>query len=87
MHHTPLENLSLLPSTIQLPPPQIHLLPTISTQLPLKPPLHQLTHQYHFIFIHSPPSLPFLTINPLTASDSVLIPLQSEYYPLQRLTH
>ena len=52
----------------------------------LREALHPLRNRYDFIFIDSPPSLGLLTINGLTAADSVIIPIQCEYYALEGLS-
>jgi len=51
----------------------------------LKEAIEPIRHEYEYIIIDSPPSLGLLTINVLTASDSVLIPIQCEYYALEGL--
>jgi len=52
----------------------------------LRRALSPLKEEYHFIFLDCPPSLGFLTLNALTAADSLLVPLQCEYYALEGLT-
>ncbi|MBP3952608.1 ParA family protein [Bacillus suaedae] len=81
-----LEGLDVLPSTIQLSGAEIELVPTISREVRLKRALATVSDDYDFIFIDCPPSLGLLTINALTASDSVLIPVQCEYYALEGLS-
>jgi chromosome partitioning protein len=83
---TNMENLDVLPSTIQLSGAEIELVSTISREVRLKRALDQVGRKYDFIFIDCPPSLGLLTINALTASDSVLIPVQCEYYALEGLS-
>ncbi|ARK32920.1 ParA family protein [Halalkalibacter krulwichiae] len=83
---TSLERLDILPSTIQLSGAEIELVPTISREVRLKRALASISNQYDYIFIDCPPSLGLLTINALTASDSVLIPVQCEYYALEGLS-
>lgn len=83
---TALENLDVLPSTIQLSGAEIELVPTISREVRLKRALEAVSSQYDYIFIDCPPSLGLLTINALTASHSVLIPVQCEYYALEGLS-
>ncbi|MDQ0257571.1 chromosome partitioning protein [Evansella vedderi] len=83
---TGVENLDILPSTIQLAGAEIELVPTISREVRLKRAIEQIKEEYDFIIIDCPPSLGLLTINSLTASDSVLIPVQCEYYALEGLS-
>jgi chromosome partitioning protein len=80
------ENLNIIPSTIQLAGAEIELVPTISREVRLKRALEAVKHHYDFIVIDCPPSLGLLTINALTASDTVLIPVQCEYYALEGLS-
>lgn len=83
---TLVENLDVIPATIQLAGAEIELVPTISREVRLKKALEPLKDQYEYIIIDCPPSLGLLTINALTASDSVLIPVQCEYYALEGLS-
>jgi chromosome partitioning protein len=53
----------------------------------LKRALESIRFRYHYIFLDCPPSLGYLTLNALTAADSVLVPLQCEYYALEGLSH
>ncbi|WAH41952.1 AAA family ATPase [Alicyclobacillus fastidiosus] len=81
-----LENLSLLPATIQLAGAEIELVPTILREVRLRRAVQTMRSQYDFIVIDCPPSLGLLTVNALTAADSVLIPIQCEYYALEGLS-
>ncbi|MFD2117405.1 ParA family protein [Paenibacillus yanchengensis] len=83
---TDIENLHLLPATIQLAGAEIELVQTISREQRLKRALQQIKNNYDYILIDCPPSLGILTINSLTASNSVLIPIQCEYYALEGLS-
>ncbi len=83
---TNVENLYVLPSTIQLAGAEIELVPTISREVRLKRALEPLTSEYDYIIIDCPPSLGLLTLNALTAADSVIIPVQCEYYALEGLS-
>ncbi|MGM9924406.1 MAG: ParA family protein [Bacillus sp. (in: firmicutes)] len=80
------ENLSVIPATIQLTGAEIELVPTISREIRLKRALEKVKKEYDYIIIDCPPSLGLLTLNALTAADSVLIPVQCEYYALEGLS-
>ncbi|MGV3466196.1 MAG: ParA family protein [Heyndrickxia sp.] len=83
---TEVEGLFSVPATIQLAGAEIELVPTISREVRLKRALAEVKDDYDFIIIDCPPSLGLLTINALTASDTVLIPVQCEYYALEGLS-
>ena len=83
---TDVENLHIIPSTIQLSGAEIELVPTISREVRLKRALSDIVGDYDYIIMDCPPSLGLLTINALTAADSVLIPVQCEYYALEGLS-
>jgi len=83
---TQVENLYTIPATIQLAGAEIELVSTISREVRLKRALEQVKERFDYIIIDCPPSLGLLTINALTASDTVLIPVQCEYYALEGLS-
>jgi chromosome partitioning protein len=83
---TSVEHLSILPATIQLAGAEIELVPTMSREVRLRQALQPLKSQFDYMLIDCPPSLGLLTVNSLTASDSVLIPIQCEYYALEGLS-
>ena len=83
---TKVENLSIIPATISLAGAEIELVSTISREVRLKRMLQEVKEDYDFIIIDCPPSLGLLTINALTASDAILIPVQCEYYALEGLS-
>ncbi|MBD2871755.1 ParA family protein [Paenibacillus arenilitoris] len=86
MFDTNVPGLKIIPATIQLAGAEIELVPTISRELRLKKSLHLVKDDFDYILIDCPPSLGILTINSLTAADSVLIPIQCEYYALEGLS-
>lgn len=73
----------ILPSTIQLAGAEIELVSTMARESRLKDLIKQIEDEFDYIFIDCPPSLGLLTINALVAADSVLIPIQCEYYALE----
>ncbi len=83
---TEIDLLDLLPSNIRLVGAEVELVNLLARERKLSFALESLKDKYDFIFIDSPPSLGLLTINTLTAADSVLIPIQCEYYALEGLS-
>jgi len=83
---TTVPNLDLLPSHIRLVGAEVELVSAQGREQRLKSKLDALRDDYDYIFIDCPPSLSLLTLNALTASDSVLIPIQCEYYALEGLS-
>ena len=80
------ENLMIVPSTIQLAGAEIELTNQTHREQRLKQALTTIRDEYDYIFIDCPPSLGHLTMNAFTASDTVLIPVQCEYYALEGLS-
>ena len=83
---TEIEGLDLLPSNIDLAGAEVELVYKKSREKILKNALTDLKNTYDYIMIDCPPSLGLLTINALSASDSAIIPIQSEYYALEGLS-
>lgn len=83
---TELENLFLAPATMDLAGAEIELVPALSRETKLKQALDQVRGEYDFLVIDCPPSLGLLTVNALTAADSILVPIQCEFYALEGLT-
>ncbi len=81
-----LENLDLIPATIELAGAEVELVNMAGRESVLKNALKEIREEYDYIFIDCPPSLGLLTINALTAADSVIIPIQCEYYALEGLS-
>jgi chromosome partitioning protein len=80
------QGFDVVPSTLDLSGAEIELSGEAGREYILKELLEPLKHQYDFILIDSPPSLGLLTLNALSASDEVLIPLQAEYLATQGLS-
>ena len=78
--------LSLIPSHIRLVGAEVELVEMPNREYLLRKVLQQIKDDYEYIFIDCPPSLGLLTLNALTAADSVLIPIQCEYYALEGLS-
>ncbi len=83
---TIIEGLSLLPCNIDLAAGEIDLVNMSAREYKLKNALDGIKSQYDYMFIDCPPSLGLLTLNALTASDEVLIPIQSEFFALEGLS-
>ncbi|ADG83837.1 ParA family protein [Thermincola potens] len=82
---TEIENLEVVPATIQLAGAEIELVSAISRESKLKKALAPIRDRYDYVLIDCPPSLGLLTLNALTAADSLIIPIQCEYYALEGL--
>ncbi len=83
---TTCKNVDVLPSSMNLAAAEVDLIETEHRESALKTALSVLRERYDFIFIDCPPSLGLITINALNASDTVLVPLQCEYYALEGLS-
>lgn len=82
---TQMPYLSLLPSHINLVGAEIEMVELENRERRLQHALRSIRHRYEFVLIDCPPSLGLLTLNALTAADSVLIPVQCEYFALEGL--
>lgn len=80
------ENLSLIPSNVNLAGAEIELIGVENKEFILKNSIDKIREQYDFIIIDCPPSLNMLTINAMTTANTVLVPIQCEYYALEGLT-
>lgn len=80
---TKIKNLDILPASVQLAGAEIELVQLEGREKRLKKAIDQIKDKYDYILIDCPPSLGLLTINSLTAVDSVLIPIQCEFYALE----
>ena len=84
--HTEFENLDLLPSSMDLAGAEVEMAGMERREGLLKEALLAVAEDYDYIFIDCPPSLGFLTINALVAADTLLVPVQCEYYALEGLS-
>lgn len=83
---TRIANLDIIPATIQLAGAEVELATAEDREQRIKNALDEVINDYEYILLDCPPSLGLLTINALTASNSVIIPLQCEYYALEGLS-
>src|SRR6059036_3130240 len=83
---TALANLDIVSAGQRLSGAEVELVGMMARETRLKSALTKAREEYEFVLVDSPPSLGLLTINALTAADSVLIPLQCEYYALEGLS-
>jgi chromosome partitioning protein len=81
-----LDNLSILPSNVNLSGAEIDLIGIDKREFILKEKVEGIKDNYDFIIIDCPPSLNILTVNAMTTADSVLVPIQCEYYALEGLS-
>jgi chromosome partitioning protein len=86
LRDTELDFLKVIPSNIDLIGAEIELVSFPDREIRLKNALKEVREDFDFLIIDCPPSLGLITVNSLTASDSVLIPLQCEYYPMEGLS-
>lgn len=82
---TMIKNLKVCPANINLAGAEIELVSMVSRETRLKIAIESVKDGYDYIFIDCPPSLGLITLNSFTASDSVLVPIQCEYYALEGL--
>lgn len=80
---SPVKNLYVCPSNINLAGAEVELVPMMSREQKLKEKIENIKSKFHYIIIDCPPSLGLITINAFTSSDSLLIPIQCEYYALE----
>ena len=80
------DNLDIIPSNVNLAGAEIDLIDVDNREYILKDSLAEVKDNYDFIILDCPPSLSMLTVNAMTASNTVLVPIQCEYYALEGLT-
>ncbi|MCL1935947.1 MAG: AAA family ATPase [Defluviitaleaceae bacterium] len=83
---TKIENLTLVPSNVNLAGAEIELVDYEKREYLLKKIVKNLKYLYDFVIIDCPPSLSMLTLNALTAADSIIVPIQCEYFALEGLS-
>jgi chromosome partitioning protein len=81
-----IENLDIVPSNIHLTGAEVELVGMFARETKLRAALEPVRDRYNFIVVDCPPSLGLLTVNTLTAADSVIVPIQCEYYALEGLS-
>jgi chromosome partitioning protein len=86
IRNTQVKNIDIIPSNADLSAAELELVSKEKREFSLKGQLAKIADKYDFIFIDCPPSLGLCTINALTASDYIIIPLQCEYYALEGLS-
>ena len=86
IYETNAENVDICPTNINLAGAEVELVSVISREQILKNAIAPITGDYDYIILDCPPSLGLLTINALTASDRLIIPIQGEYYALEGLS-
>ena len=82
---TAVDTLDVLPSRIDLAGAEVELVPMIARERKLRAALKPIASNYEYIFIDCPPSLGLLTLNALAAANTLLVPIQCEYYALEGL--
>lgn len=82
---TEVKNLDVCPANISLAGAEVELVSMVSRETRLKESIDEIKDMYDYVFIDCPPSLGLITLNSFTASDSVLVPIQCEYYALEGL--
>lgn len=84
--HTSIPYLHVVPSNVNLTGAELELVSAMAREVRLKRAIEPLKGEYDYLIVDCPPSLGLLTLNTLTAADSVLIPIQCEYYALEGLS-
>jgi chromosome partitioning protein len=86
IHPTVIKRLKLVPANIDLTGAEVELVDSAAREIRLKTAIADIKNDFNYIFIDCPPSLGLLTVNSLVAADSILIPLQCEYYAMEGMS-
>lgn len=86
INHGTIDNLDILPSNVDLSAVEIELIDVDNKEFVVRDAIQKIRDNYDYIIIDCPPSLSLLTINAMTTADSVLVPIQCEYYALEGLS-
>ncbi|MCK5129720.1 MAG: ParA family protein [Clostridiales bacterium] len=86
IHKTMIDTLDILPGSVDLAGAEIELVSQMSRETRLKNAIAKIKGEYDYIFIDCPPSLGLITLNALTAADTILVPIQCEYYAMEGLS-
>ncbi|CAI2719723.1 ParA family protein [Nitrospina watsonii] len=87
VHATEIDTLKIIPATVDLAGAEVELVSVEQRETRLKQAIQPALERFDYMVIDCPPSLGLLTLNALTGSHSVLVPMQCEYYALQGLSH
>lgn len=86
IHKDTIENLDILPSNVDLSAVEIEMIDVENKEFVVKNAIQKIRDNYDYVIIDCPPSLSLLTVNAITTADSVLVPIQCEYYALEGLS-
>ena len=86
IHKDTIENLDILPSNVDLSAVEIEMIDVENKEFVVKNAIQKVRDNYDYVIIDCPPSLSLLTVNAMTTADSVLVPIQCEYYALEGLS-
>jgi chromosome partitioning protein len=86
IHKNTIENLDILPSNVDLSAVEIEMIDVENKEFVVKNSIQKIRNNYDYVIIDCPPSLSLLTVNAMTTADSVLVPIQCEYYALEGLS-
>lgn len=86
IHRDVLENMDILPTSINLSAAEIELIGIEDKEFIVRNQVHKVRENYDFVIIDCPPALSMLTINAMTTADTVIVPIQCEYYALEGLS-
>ncbi len=86
IHKNTIENLDILPSNVDLSAVEIEMIDVENKEFVVRNAIQKIRDNYDYVIIDCPPSLSLLTVNAMTTADSVLVPIQCEYYALEGLS-